>query len=148
MTTRNELDALDNILHDAALVHAHEGRSTPAERKRERQIVQFAQSKVAELRRARTLEQTDTPEPAVLPPIRPSLLAMTRDALLARIAELLTGQPGAVQYAHRDLTGLDDDDLRGAPHASCSGAWACWAPSTSTSRRSPHTSAFASSTRR
>jgi hypothetical protein len=111
MTTRTDLDILDALLHDAAMVHAEHGRSNPVERARERKLARFAQAKVAELRRKLTLEQTVTPEPGTLWPIRPSLLAMTRDALLARISELTAITPGGVQYAHRDLTGLTHEDL-------------------------------------
>ena len=40
----------------------------------------------------------------------PEILAMTRVDLLARLEHLSQG--GAVQYAHRNLTALTDDDLR------------------------------------
>jgi hypothetical protein len=45
-------------------------------------------------------------------PIRPSLLAMTRDALIAKLTELTRAHGNRIQYAHRNLKGLSDDDLR------------------------------------
>lgn len=45
--------------------------------------------------------------------IRPSILAMHRDALVGRLAELLAARPMSV-FAFRDLTALTDDDLRTA----------------------------------
>ena len=45
-------------------------------------------------------------------PIRPSLLALGRDALLAKLDELIGRLGSSVQYAHRNLEGLSDDDLR------------------------------------
>lgn len=45
--------------------------------------------------------------------VRPSILAMVREALERRFADLLTTHPDAV-FAHRDLTEMSDDDLRTA----------------------------------
>jgi hypothetical protein len=44
-------------------------------------------------------------------PIRKSLLAMGRDALLAQIAKLEAGAP-MLAFAYQDLTHVSDDDLR------------------------------------
>ena len=44
-------------------------------------------------------------------PIRKSLLAMGRDALLAQIAKLEAAAP-TLAFAHQDLTHVSDDDLR------------------------------------
>ncbi len=45
--------------------------------------------------------------------VRPSILAMVREAMERRFAELLATHPTAV-FAHRDLEELSDDDLRTA----------------------------------
>jgi len=45
--------------------------------------------------------------------VRPSILAMVREALERRFADLLATHPDAV-FAHRDLTEMSDDDLRSA----------------------------------
>ena len=45
--------------------------------------------------------------------VRPSILAMARDAVEQRLRELFVAHPTAL-LAHRDLTELSDDDLRTA----------------------------------
>lgn len=45
--------------------------------------------------------------------VRPSILAMVREALERRFAELFAQYPDAV-FAHRDLEEMSDDDLRTA----------------------------------
>lgn len=45
------------------------------------------------------------------PEIRPEILAMSRDDLVAQLADLRGHYP-ALQYAHREGDNLSDDDLR------------------------------------
>lgn len=45
--------------------------------------------------------------------VRPSILAMTRDAMVHRLRELFAARPASV-FAFRDLTAMSDDDLRAA----------------------------------
>jgi hypothetical protein len=106
---KNHLDVLDAIIHDAALRDATEGTSSPADRKAEDGIHANVHARLAAMRR--NLLPSATP-PAPAKPIRPSLLALGRDALLARLETLTRTMGGAVQYAHRDLERLSDDDLR------------------------------------
>jgi len=65
------------------------------------------QARIAAMRRQHTPSH---PPIDRVPPPGPQILAMTRAELLARLESL--NQDGAVQYAHRKLTGLTDDDLR------------------------------------
>lgn len=106
---KNYLDVLDAIIHEAALRDATEGTSTPAERKAEDAVHASVHARLAAMRR-NLLPAAAPPAPAR--PIRPSLLALGRDALLARLETLTRTMGGAVQYAHRDLARLSDDDLR------------------------------------
>jgi hypothetical protein len=106
MTSR---DAVDAILHDAALADAERGRSTPQQKRIALQVRGAVQVRLAELRRGLL--------PAVEPPVKarpipPSLLVLGRDALVARLEALTRARGGAIQYAHRNLAGLSDDDLR------------------------------------
>jgi hypothetical protein len=109
-TNRNELDKLDFMFHEVALAEAEHGVSSRDERRQEREILAVLHSRIAE--RRRKLFDVPTPEPASLGPIPAKLSRWTRDALLARIATLAETYPGAVQYAHKDLSGLSDNDLR------------------------------------
>ena len=104
-----DLETLDTILHEAALVEAERGTSTPAQRQIARQVRDAVDAQLAALRR-KLLPDPDPPTKA--PPIRPSLFALGREALVARLEELTRSRGGAVQYAHRELAGLSDDDLR------------------------------------
>jgi hypothetical protein len=65
------------------------------------------QARIAEMRRQHTPSRPVI-DRAV--PIGPELRALPREAVLARLEQL--GQGGAVQYAHHELVGLTDDDLR------------------------------------
>lgn len=64
--------------------------------------------------RARVLEKQRADRTAVRARrVRPSILAMTRDAIVQRLRELFATRPTAV-FAFRDLTEISDDDLRAA----------------------------------
>jgi len=105
----NAVDILDEITHQAALYEAQHGKSTPEDRKWARAVGAQLEARVAELRR--NLTPADAPIEKA-PPIPTSLFALTRDALIARITEVTQAMGGTVQYAHRNLKGLSDDDLR------------------------------------
>jgi hypothetical protein len=103
------LEILDAIYNDAALADAEAGTATPEDKKWAREVRSSVQARLAEMRRNLT--------PAAAPakkaqPIRPSLLALGRDALVERLTQLTQRMGGAVQFAHRHLAGLSDDDLR------------------------------------
>jgi hypothetical protein len=99
------LEILDAIYQESAL-DAMDGKATADDRRWAEGVSKRVQSRLAELRRNLV--------PAAVPlakakPVRSSLIAMGRDALLAKL-EALTGP--SVRYAHRNLDGLSDDDLR------------------------------------
>jgi hypothetical protein len=99
------LEILEAIFHEAALVEAEEGESTPEQKQKAAAIMSRLDARVADLRR--NLAVTPS-KPAR--PIRPSILAMTRDALIAALDALTSN--AQVQVAHRNLSTLSDDDLR------------------------------------
>jgi hypothetical protein len=103
-------DVLDVITHEAGLAAMEDPTSTPAERKWQSELLAKTRERLAEMRRALLPEAK--PIRRTKPP-RPGLVAMTRDALVA-LAEQLVAAHGAdeVQFAHRDLGTLSDDDLR------------------------------------
>lgn len=112
MTPGNDdknLEILDAIYNDAALAEAESESASPEDTKWAHGVRSSVQSRLAEMRRSLT--------PAAAPakkakPIRPSLLALGRDALVERLTQLTQRMGGAVQFAHRHLAGLSDDDLR------------------------------------
>ena len=114
MNDRNKnVRAVEAIYHEAALVAAEHGPSTRETRAAARRLEIFAQERVAAARRAATARvQVAVPERR---PIRPSLLAMARDALLARYEQIRVSYPGALVagVSHHKLSGtLTDDELR------------------------------------
>ena len=111
MTDKPEknLEILDAIYLEAALDAAANGKSTPVDERWARETSKRVQARLAELRR------NLVPATAMVtkaPPIRASLLAMGRDALLAKLNELTSKIGPSLQYAHRNLEGLSDDDMR------------------------------------
>jgi hypothetical protein len=81
--------------------------STEDDRRWAREQHAQMQARIAAMRRQHTPRH-----PAIerAPQPGPEILAMTRAELLARLNSLSQG--GAVQYAHRNLTALTDEDLR------------------------------------
>jgi hypothetical protein len=105
---------LDAVFHEAALVEAEDGTVTPELRADVDAIMAHVQDRLAALNRAAKRRHLAlVPAAPVAREVRPSILAMTRDAILARLADLCASQPRAL-LAHRDFAGMDDDDLRSA----------------------------------
>src|SRR4051812_29243918 len=102
-------DVLDTINYQVALEEAENGAATPEDKKWSKDLGAKIEARLAELRR--NLTPADPPKERALP-LRPSTIAMTRDALMAAIAKVTGSMGGQVQYAHRNLTKLSDDDLR------------------------------------
>jgi hypothetical protein len=109
MSTDKSLDILDAIYRDAALVEAEHGASTADDRRWAKDLRARLKERIAEKRRA-LLPATSAVKKAR--PIRPWILAMVYDELVARIGFLTKTGVGSVQVAHRNLSGLSLDDLR------------------------------------
>jgi hypothetical protein len=106
---RTALEILDEVSHQAAQAAVARRKSTATEREWSRALGKKLDDRLAELRR--NLTPADPPM-EIAKPIRPSTLAMTRDAVIAAITALTQSMGGAVQFAHRNLKRLSDDDLR------------------------------------
>ena len=105
----HSVEVLDEVSYQAALSEAEHGAVRKDDAAWSRELGKRLDARLAQMRRNLL--------PAYAPiekasPIRPSILAMGRDALLARIAELGRSMGGSLQYAYRDLRALSDDDLR------------------------------------
>jgi len=105
------LRILDAVYHEVGLVEAEEGKSTPELQRDVDALMAFTRERLAELRRAELRRQA-TPRVAAAP-VRPSILAMSREAIVARLRVLWSVQSGAI-FAHRDFAGMADDDLQSA----------------------------------
>ena len=113
MTTKPNADELlDELSYQAALAEADRGPSAEhaaSDVRSSRELDAKLQARLAELRRNLL--------PAAAPiqkakPIRAKWLGLQRDAMIAKLTEITQAMSGAVQYAHRDLQGLSDNDLR------------------------------------
>lgn len=102
------VDALDALYEDLAQYASEHGDATPRDREWAARMRARTMEKLAQHRRNLVPDVA----PIKARPIRGELLAMTRDALLARFDEISRRMGGAVQVAHRHLKDLSDDDLR------------------------------------
>jgi hypothetical protein len=98
---------LRTILEHVAEEETEDGPSTEAEERWAQKLHQTMTARIAVMRRQLTPFGAPIKAPS---PIRSDLHALPRLEMLARIAALV--EAGAVQYAHQDLTGLSDEDLR------------------------------------
>jgi hypothetical protein len=108
-TKPSPLEILDEVSHQAAQAAVARRSNTAEDLEWSRALGAKLDDRLAELRR--NLTPADPPTEKAKP-IRPSTLAMTRDAVIEAIAKLTQSMGGAVQFAHRNLKRLSDDDLR------------------------------------
>lgn len=106
MTKPDHEAILDELSYQAALAEADHGTSTRADDRWSRELGDKLQARLAQLRR--NLLPASAPIQRAKP-IRTKWLALARDQLLAALAVISAND---VQYAHRDLQGLSDNDLR------------------------------------
>ncbi|MBE7450526.1 MAG: hypothetical protein HS111_16995 [Kofleriaceae bacterium] len=107
--TTDPLDVLDVLSHEAGLGAADaDDKPTAAELRDLDDVIAFARTELNRQARADV-----APVARVQRAVRPSILAMTRDALLARIAELRLMPTTRLAASHRHFAGVaSDDDLR------------------------------------
>ena len=108
-TKPSPFEILDEVSHQAAQAAVARRKSTAQDREWSRALGMKLDARLAELRR--NLTPADPPTEKAKP-IRRSTLAMIRDALIEGITGFTQARGGAVQFAHRNLTRLSDDDLR------------------------------------
>src|SRR4051794_24922897 len=108
----NGVEVLDAISYQLALSEAQHGKSTSDDERWSRQLGEELKARLAEMRR--NLLPAATVETAK--PIPAALRELARDVLIAKITAFTQAMGGALQYAHRDLSGLSDDDLRRLLH--------------------------------
>jgi len=109
MTKPTTEQILDEVSYQAALAEAEHGASTREDDRASRELGDKLQARLAQLRR-NLLPRSAPIQKAK--PIRTKWLGLDRAALIARLTEMTQAMSGAVQYAHRDLQGLSDNDLR------------------------------------
>ena len=106
MTKLDNEEILDELSYQAALAEADHGTSTRADDRWSRELGDQLQARLAQLRR--NLLPASAPIQKAKP-IRAKWLELARDQLLEALGALSVSD---VQYAHRDLQGLSDNDLR------------------------------------
>ena len=104
---RAHLDMIDEIMHEAAIADM-DSAGTDFGTDTIRSVAPLVEAQLATLRR-RLLPERQAPRLAA--PVNASLLALGREALQGRLAELTAGNT-SIRYAHRRLHALSDDDLR------------------------------------
>ncbi len=109
-TTDRDLATFMAVARAVATEEAKHMPTTPAIERAAASLALFARERVAERRRAELAAQ---PTNVVSGAVRPSILAMLRDAVVARINGVLAIRPD-LQFAFRDFESASDDDLRTA----------------------------------
>ena len=101
------VDTLAAILAHVAMDADNDDRPTDDDRDWAQALAADTQRRLNAMRRARTPRS-----PAIGPAasISAELQALARPALIAQLGQV--SQRGDAKFAHRDLTGLTDDDLR------------------------------------
>ena len=102
------LKAYEAVAYEVALGEAENVKMTPEIRREARVLVEYARDRIAEMRRAE--RKGGVVKSGV---VRPAIIAMAREAILARFGELCFAHPQVV-LAHRDFEAMTDDDLRSA----------------------------------
>jgi hypothetical protein len=98
---------MDALLDDAAEQAAEDGIPTENDVEWSREVDAMVMSKLAELQRQATSSQVPLKRGVTIPS---HIQALDRQSLLAQLEILRQG--ANVRYAHQDLTGLSDNDLR------------------------------------
>jgi hypothetical protein len=104
----SSVETVDALSYQIALADAKDGKSTPEDDRWSRHLGEQLKARLAEMRR----NLTPPPRVEKAQPISPDLIELARDALISKITAITQAMGGALQYAHRDLSGLSDDDLR------------------------------------
>jgi hypothetical protein len=104
------LRALDHLTHEAGLAAMSDDSATTADDDRwAHDVMTSAQERIAALRRGLLPAR---PTIRRINSLRPGLLALSRDALIAMIERISVDNGANVQFAHRNLDTLTDNDLR------------------------------------
>lgn len=112
MTDQNDKDSrtLNIVTREVGLLELEDGTMTPEDRRWAESVVASMNARIAEYRRSRL--------PKTVPPIRKAepiserLRSMPRAVLEALFATLVETWGPQVQFAHRQLDALSDNDLR------------------------------------
>jgi hypothetical protein len=113
MTYDRNQRILQQLLDDEAEAAADTARADPEFLRRGELIALAALAQLATVQRA-VLDRADIDRLQVPPrnAVRPGLMTMARDALMARLAGLEASLGGQLVLQHRDLESMPDEDLR------------------------------------
>jgi len=106
MIKNKNLRLYEALAHEAAMDAAERRELTPELRAISRRLHGWAHAQIDAYECAEVREQKRQK-------VRPAIRAMERPSLLARLGEILAGQPRVV-FAYRDFEHMSDDDLRSA----------------------------------
>lgn len=104
---RDPIDIWDDLLHEAAEGAAADHVPTADDIRSAREVDTAVKAGLATLRRQLAPRKVPIRRGVTIPP---EIQAMRRGALMAQLEQLR--QTANVRYAHQDLTGLSDHDLR------------------------------------
>jgi len=108
-TEDKDLRTLDIITHEVGLLEMEYGTSAADDRRWAEELASSMRARIADYRRSRLPKHVPIKKAA---PISERLLAMGRTALEALFVSLVEKLGPDVQFAHRKLETLSDNDLR------------------------------------
>jgi len=103
----NEMALLDALAYEIAVHEAEHGKSSADSERWAREVDVVVRARLAEMGRRLTPQNVKIRR---MKPISASLATLGRDVLVSMIEQLRSA--GSLRYAHRELSGLTDDDLR------------------------------------
>lgn len=98
------------VMQAVAIEEAKTMPTTPEIKRQAEALAAFARERHAEIKRA---ELAAMPSNVVTGAVRPSILAMARDAVIARMSALFAEHP-QLGFCYREFEHATDDDLRSA----------------------------------
>ena len=112
-TNDKDTRTLAIVTHEVGLLEMADGRTTPEDRRWAQEVVTSMRKQVAEYRRSKLPEAVTIRKAA---PITERLRAMSRAALEALFGSLVEQCGPDLQFGHRKLEMLSDNDLRRLIH--------------------------------
>jgi hypothetical protein len=108
--TERDLRTYMAVMQAIAIEEAKTMPTTPEIKRQAAELAAFARERHAEIKRA---ELAAMPSNIVSGAVRPSILAMARDAVVARLSALFAEHP-QLGLCYREFEEATDDDLRSA----------------------------------
>jgi len=107
-----DAERLDDAISELEAREDAERGTSPIDPTAHARMSAFYQALRAEVNKTLARQRAERAERTATTEVRPSILAMLRDAVLARLGDLLAISPERAAFANRNYADLSDDELR------------------------------------